>query len=308
MSDIRPKLWVILGPTASGKTAAAIQLAQKIDGAVISADSRQVYTGLDIGTAKPRFDGKAAPTREPQRLLMPGTVDGIVHYLINIRQPDEEFSLAEWQAAAYQAIDAVGARQMAPIMTGGTMLYIDSIVQAYDIPAVPRNEQRRAELAEMKVAQLYKRLRELDAKAAEFIPPGHARRIIRALEVIEATGRPFSEIRKKGKCRYKVQIYGLFNGWDVLKNNIAKRAQQMLDEGLEQEKQELIIKYGADLPLLKTINYREVPDKAAMVRSNLRYARRQMAWWRKREDIEWYQTADEMMGSLMKKNSNRETA
>ena len=296
-----PRLFVITGPTASGKTAAAIQLAKKIKGAIISADSRQVYTGMNIGTAKPIIDEPAGRTgavdSEPHPIEVPDNIDGIEHYLINIRRPNKELSLAEWQAAAYQAIEAVIDKGMTPILAGGTMLYINSIVHSYEIPSLESNPRLREELAMKNVEELYSRLIELDAKAADFVPPRHARRIIRALEVIEATGVPFSRMRKKGHCRYNVEFYGLFAGWDKLAANIEVRAREMVEMGLMAEKQRLIVQYGADLPLLNTINYRQVPDHDEMVRSNLKYARRQMSWWRGHREIKWHKTAEELMKS-----------
>lgn len=285
----REKLVVILGPTASGKTTAAIRLAHKINGAIVSADSRQVYTGMDIGTAKPILDHKEAAVLEsgPHHILTPDRIDGVDHYLINIRQPNEEMSLAEWQSAAYQAIDAIIEQQRTPILAGGTMLYIDSIVRAYDIPAIPKNPENRARLAAQKVETLYKKLIELDPGAALFVQAHHAQRIIRALEVIEATGRPFSEMRRSGECKYEAALYGLFPGWERLRENVSMRVKNMLDMGLFKEKQALIDRYGAALPLLKTINYHQLPDIDEMIRSNMKYARRQMSWWRNREEVTW---------------------
>lgn len=300
MAHSRGKLVVILGPTASGKTTAAIRLANRINGAIVSADSRQVYTGMDIGTAKPHLDqmdedDKSGKGQVPHHILLPDKINGIKHYLINIRRPNEEMSLTEWQAAAYQTIDAIIDQHMTPILTGGTMLYIDSVVRAYKIPAVPKDDKRRSKLAAQTVEELYKQLIRVDPKAALFVQASHARRIIRALEVIEATGRPFSEMRKKGECLYEVEMYGLFPGWETLQDNVTTRVQKMLDMGLVEEKQKLIDKYGIDLPLLKTINYNQLPDKNEMIRRNMKYARRQMSWWRGREEIKWFKTAEEML-------------
>lgn len=296
MAYPREKLAVILGPTAAGKTTAAIRLAYKINGAIVSADSRQVYTGMDIGTAKPVLDQRDASVWEPgpHHILVPDRVDGVDHYLINIRQPNEEMSLAEWQSAAYQAIDAIIEQHLTPILAGGTMLYIDSIVRAYDIPTVPTNHENRARLATQNVEALYKKLIELDPKAALFVQAHHAQRIIRALEVIEATGRPFSEMRRSGECKYEAALYGLFPGWERLRENVSTRVKDMLKMGLLEEKQALIDKYGAALPLLKTINYHQVPDMDEMIRSNMKYARRQMSWWRGRGEIGWFKTAEEL--------------
>lgn len=300
MMDELPELVVIVGPTASGKTEAAIRLAAVINGAVVSADSRQIYTGMDIGTAKAKMDHGG--DEQPHAIEVPDKIKGIDHYLINIRRPDEEMSLAEWQAAAYQAIDAIVEESKKPIVAGGTMLYVDSIVFAYNIPAVPRNKNLRAELATLPVEVLYEKLIKLDPNAAQFVPPLNTRRIIRALEVIEATGRPFSAQRQKDDARYRVKMYGLFPGWDQLKKNIAQRAQQMLEEGLAQEKERLIKEFGASLPLLRTLNYDQVPNQEEMVRRNIKYARRQMSWWRGRKEIEWHENSNKLLGIYTNRN------
>jgi tRNA dimethylallyltransferase len=286
MTHNKPELIVILGPTASGKTAAAIELARVLKGAVISADSRQVYTDMNIGTAKPQISNRSNG-QEPHSILTADVIEGVEHYLINIRKPNNEMTLTEWQTAAYQTIDAVAAKEERPILAGGTMLYIDSIVRAFSIPAVPPNSPLRQELTTIDTTELYERLIEQDPACATFVEKKNTRRIIRALEVIAATGRPFSEQRKQGDCLYIVKIYGLFPGWEKLEQQLTVRAQSMVDEGLREEKLWLSNHYGQELPLLRTINYDQVPNIPEMVRSNLQYARRQMAWWRRRTEIIW---------------------
>lgn len=295
----KPKLTVVLGPTAVGKTDYAIRLAQQSKGAVVSADSRQVYIGMDIGSAKPREAWLTAA----HSLDSPEIVSGIPHYLFNIREPNEPLSLAEWQELAFAAIDRILAQGFSPLLVGGTMLYVDSVVYNFEIPAVPPHPALRAELEKRK--DLYEELLERDPEAKKFIEPENKRRIIRALEVMEATGRPFSEARQRRTPRYDAKILGLFlrqiggqAGWDELKRRIELRAKRMFEEGLLEEMAALRQKYGKDLPLLKTMHYRQagaVLDGAmsqeealrSMVRDNLRYAHRQMSWWKNRKDIAW---------------------
>lgn len=292
-------LIVIVGPTASGKTALGIALAKELNGAVVSADSRQVFAGFNIGTAKP----EAAWRVETHDVLQSEMVDRIAHYLLNIRQPDQPFTLADWQAAAYQAIDHAHQQQLTPLLVGGTMLYADSIIFNYHIPAVAPNEVLRAELAQQSTEELYQQLITQDPAAAQFIEPLHQQRIIRALEVIAATGQPFSASRTKGMPRYTIKTVGLFPGWDTLTKNITDRAQAMLTSGLLEEVQELRKKYGTALPLLKTMNYKQagaiIDGKLSreealreMVSANVRYARRQMSWWKNRNDITWFDQPD----------------
>lgn len=253
------KLTIILGPTASGKTAYALELAKKNNGAIISADSRQVYIGMDIGT------GKVRPA-----------------YLLDIRTPDNPLTLSEWQAAAYQAIDDIITQEKHPLLVGGTMLYLDSIIFNYAIPNVSPNLELRKKLAQQDTPLLYQNLIQQDPDAGQFIEPHHTQRIIRALEVMHASGARFSSQRRACPPRYQLEIIGLFPGWEILEKNIRRRVQQMLDDGLMAEIVALKKKYGPDLPLLKTLNYKEAPDVEAMVRSNMRYAKRQMRWFTRR--------------------------
>jgi tRNA dimethylallyltransferase len=281
---MKPKLFTIVGPTASGKTALALRLARELPAAVVSADSRQVYTGMNIGTAKPRAAWRDAP-HGPE---IPDVIEAVDHYLLNIREPNQLLTLAEWQQAAFTVIDSIIAGGRTPLLAGGTMLYIDSVVDNYVIPTVAPNHQLRAQLETESADALYAELLQRDPEAQRFIEPHNKRRIIRALEVMQASGAPFSETRRRQAARYDVIPLGLFPGWEKLEGAIRQRAQAMLADGLLAERQQLSDRCGADLPLLKTINYKEAPDLEAMVRANLRYARRQMSWWRGRQNIVWF--------------------
>ncbi len=298
---MRNKLWVIMGPTASGKTDYAIQLAKEKGGAVVSADSRQVYAGMDIGTAKPSLavnhKYQSPNMTAVHDVLTPDMVDGVEHYLFNIRTPDDQLTLAEWQAAAFKVIDNILEQGRTPLLAGGTMLYVDSIIYNYDLPRMAVDEELRRELEQKDTNELYQELAGLDKEATEFIERQNKRRIIRALEVIKGTGRPFSELRKKKPPRYEVRVTGLNPGWPKLDNRIEKRIRKMIDNGLADEVEGLQKKYGKDLVLLKTINYKQMAEYLAgdigenemlekMVRVNKRYARRQMSWWR-RNEVQW---------------------
>ena len=306
MDNNLPKLIVIAGPTASGKTEAGIGLSKRLGDTIVSADSRQLYVGMDIGTAKPReiWRGQAHDA------LTPDIIDGVEHYGFNIRMSDEKITLAEWQEEAFRMLDKIVSEERTPLLVGGTMLYVDSIVKNYDIPDVEPNDKLRKELEEEEVDVLFDRLVRKDPAAKQFIEPHHKRRIIRALEVIEATGALFSEQRKVRPLKYDLKMIGLFRGWDALRERIDSRVQEMLDDELIEETVKLQKTYGADLPLLKTMNYLqagkviagEMTEKEAveeMARVNLRYARRQMSWWRGREEIEWFDPVENDFESVI---------
>lgn len=308
MSNEKPRLIVLTGPTASGKTDLAIAVAQALNGAVVSADSRQVYVGMDIGTAKAvpkKLKDQSSKTKQTAKhdIQIPDVIDGVSHYLFNIRQPDQPLSLSEWQAAAFAAIDTIHKASLSAVLAGGTMLYIDSIVKNYELPTVEPNPALRIELEETAVEKLYEQLLRRDPAAGKFIEPGNRRRIIRALEVMAATNRTFSELRRQRPTPYDVRMIGLFDSWEALEKRIVARVGTMLNDGLIEETQRLVDRYGAQLPLLQTMNYKQalaviqgtLTAKEAlddMRRANMRYARRQMSWWKNRPEIHWFKEPD----------------
>ncbi len=296
MNDSLPLIHVILGPTASGKTAYAIQQAKKLgNAAVISADSRQIYSFMDIGTAKPQ---KAWNT-VPHSITEPDVIEEIDHYLLNIVNPNNLFTLSQWQPAAYAAIDHVLSQGKTPFLVGGTMLYIDSIVKNYTIPKVPPNPSYREHLESKEASTLFSLLLEKDPDAKKFIEPHHKQRIIRALEVIQATGKPFSALRQTQPPRYTFEITGLFPGWDVMKDRISRRSEEMLTQDLLKETQNLRERFSPDIPLLNTMNYvqagavldKKISSEQAideMIKVNMKYAHRQMSWWKNSSyHIQW---------------------
>lgn len=300
-----PRLIVIVGPTASGKTELGIALAQHIGGAAVSADSRQVYAGMNIGTGKPPEAWRA----EAHAALNADTVNGVSHYLFNIRSPDAPLMLAEWQSAAFTILDSIIADEKMPFLVGGTMLYIDSVAKNFTIPAVQPDKKLRAHLELVDTPLLYHELLVLDPAARVFIEPHHRRRIIRALEVIKATGRAFSQQRNAGPQRYYVITIGLFPGWQELQRRIQLRAENMVAGGLLEETRVLIEQYSSTLPLLSTMNYAQAHKVlhgqlshaqaiAEMVRVNMRYAHRQMSWWRGRKDITWLNGSENLESVL----------
>lgn len=283
-----PDLFVLVGPTAVGKTAQAIELAQRFEGEIVSADSRQIYRGMDIGTAKPTRDEQAqAP-----------------HHLIDIVDPDEPYTLAQYQADAYAALDDILARGKQPFLVGGTGLYVRAVVQGLCIPRVPPNEELRAQLAAQDSAALHERLRALDPDAAVRIDPRNVRRTIRALEVCLMTGARFSELGKATPPPYHITQIGLTSGRPELYARIDARIDRMMADGLVAEVERLAAKgYGWELPSMSGLGYRQIGEYlrgqasldaavANIKRATRDFVRRQYAWFRLRDEgIHWYESA-----------------
>jgi len=281
-----PDLFVLVGPTAAGKTVRAIELAQRFEGEIVSADSRQIYRGMDIGTAKPTRDEQAqAP-----------------HHLIDIVNPDESYTLAQYQADAYAAIDDILARGKQPFLVGGTGLYVRAVVEGLCIPRVPPNEELRAQLAAQDGAALHERLRALDPDAAARIDPRNVRRTIRALEVCLATGARFSELGKATPPPYHITQIGLTASRPELYARIDARTDRMMAEGLVTEVQTLVTQgYGWELPSMSGLGYRQIGEYlrgqasldtavANIKRATRDFVRRQYAWFRLRDErIHWYE-------------------
>lgn len=273
-------LIVIVGPTAVGKTRLALRLAQELGGEVISADSRQVYRGLDIGTAK--------PTPEQRRR--------VPHHLIDVIAPDEAFTLAQYQELAYDAIGDVLARGKPPFLVGGTGQYVRAVVEGWGIPRVPPNEELRAELyrqAEVEgEATLHARLREVDPAAAQRIDPRNVRRVIRALEVYLETGHPISELQRKKPPPYRILQIGLTLDRQELYRRIDERVDRMIEEGLVEEVRGLVERgYGYDLPSMSGLGYQQIGlylrgqvslEEAIQLikRHTRRFVRHQYNWFR----------------------------
>lgn len=244
MTGERIPLLVILGPTAVGKTALALALAQALGGEIVSADSRQIYRHMDIGTAKP------TPT---DRLLVP-------HHLLDVVNPDETLTMAEYQELANNAIVDINHRSKLPMLVGGTGQYITALIEGWTAPRVPPNAEFRAALeafaAEHGGAALHAHLRERDPVAAETIDYRNVRRIIRALEVIDATGQPFSEQRRKNPPTYDMLQYGLTMERERLYARADQRIDSMVADGFLDEVQRLLdMGYSRHLPAMSGLGY-----------------------------------------------------
>ncbi len=278
-------LLAIVGPTAVGKTALSLHLARLFNGEIVSADSRQVYRWMDIGTAKPTSAERAT----------------VPHHLIDAVDPDEEFSLALYQDMATAAITDIAARGKSPLLVGGTGQYLAAVLQGWQLPRVaPRPDIRAAlerQAMELGAEALYERLKAIDPVAAAGILPGNVRRIIRALEVYEATGMPISAQRSVQPPPYRITTIWLTLPAPVLYARIDARVDAMMSAGLLDEVRQLLERgYNWDLPSMSGLGYREFrpyfEGRATLeeVVTRLKYdthafARRQPAWFRRLPNI-----------------------
>lgn len=276
-------LIVVCGATATGKTALAIEIAQSINSIIISADSRQVYREFDIGTAK--------VTQLEQSLIS--------HYLINICEPTEILTLAEYQEKAQSLIDK--NIDNFPLLVGGTGLYIKSIVKGLKIPKVSPQAQLRLQLQALGQQQCYQILQQLDPLACEKIHPNDQVRTLRALEVFYVTGIPISQQQGEKIPSYPIIQIGLDCDSEELKKRIEKRTKNMIETGLVEEVEKIVKKYGWELPLLKTLGYAEIVNylqgklslaeaEKEIITHTRQFAKRQRTWFRAYPEIEWFDT------------------
>jgi tRNA dimethylallyltransferase len=277
-------LIAIVGPTGVGKTALAIELAQRLNGEIVSADSRQIYRGMDIGTGKPT----------------PDQLTRVRHHLIDRVDPDQAYTLAEYQADAYAAIETIFAQGKQPLLVGGTGLYIRAVTDGLMIPEVPPNPTLRAELENRSGADLYAELQQIDPAAALKIDPRNVRRTIRALEVYRVTGQRFSELGQTKPPAFAVRRIGLTLPRAELYRRTDARVDEMIDRGWLDEVRVLSAKYAWSLPSMSSLGY---PQLGAVLRGELlleeavqqikhhthRFVRHQSAWFRPRDpQIEWF--------------------
>lgn len=285
---MKPKLLVIVGPTAVGKTRLSVRLAKRFHGEIISGDSMQVYRGMDIGTAK----------------IMPGEMEEIPHHLINICEPDQLFSVQEYQQLAREKITEITERGQLPMLVGGTGLYIESVVHDYDMPYVKENTALRKELKEMAQREgkevLHQRLKNVDPVQAGKLHPNDTRRVIRALEVYHLTGKPFSELKRKGTSPFNTLWIGLTMPRELLYERINQRVDNMIAAGLVDEVKQLWSKgYRLHLTSMQAIGYKEImnylegdisfDEAVQMIKQGSRkYAKRQLSWFRRLSEIHWF--------------------
>ncbi len=292
-------LIVIVGPTAVGKTSLSIELAKRLNGEIVSADSRLLYKGMDIGTAKPTQEEMA----------------GVRHHLIDVAEPDERWNLAIYQREAYRVIDDIHSRGKLPFLVGGTGQYIRSIIEGWRIPSQRPDFELRHALhhwaEEIGAEGLHKRLEGLDPDAAGQIDYRNLRRTIRALEVILKTGERFSDLRRKQECPYDPIILGIDRPRDELYDRIDQRIEQMLNNGLVEEVRALLHSgYSPDLSTMSAIGYGEIikylqgeityDEAVTLIKRNTRTFVRRQANWFKPDDprIHWLTASEGLVDEM----------
>jgi len=284
----RSKLIVILGPTASGKSELAIKLAKKFNGEIVSADSRQVYKGMDIGTGK-------VTQKERQR---------IPHYLLDVASPKRRFTVAQYRKLALKAINRIQKKGKLPILCGGTGFYIQAVVDGIVIPEVPPDWKLRKKLEKKSVKELYQILKKLDPRRSKNIEKENPRRLIRAIEIVKKIG-PVPILKKK-PLPYPVLMIGIKKSPEELKKLIKERFLRWLKQGLIKEVKRLkksglswkkIEDFGIHYRVIsqylqKKINYKKMIENSLKELQN--YTKRQMTWFKREKKINWVKSQKEV--------------
>ena len=290
-----PRVLFIVGPTASGKTAASLQLASDARVEIVNADSRQVYRGMSVGTGKPT----------------PPELASVPHHLIDVAAPDERYNLARFLTEARNAIADIASRGVAPVVVGGTGQYVWGLVEGWHAPAVPPNRVLRAELAEEARQHgpeaLHERLRSVDPHAAGAIDARNVRRVVRALEVWHETGAPFSRQRRKSPPGFEPVVLGVGPERAVVRQRADERVDSMLRGGWSEEVRQLLAAgFGPELPSFSSVGYREVaayvqgsmtPEQTAerIKTATYRLIRRQATWFKATDErIAWHPDANSL--------------
>lgn len=285
-----PPLVILVGPTAVGKTAIAIELALRLQGEVVTADSMQVYRGMDIGTAKPTIAERR----------------GVPHHMIDLVTPDQSFNVARYRDLAHRVIADIYERGRLPIVSGGTGLYVRALLEEFQLPApgaAPEIRSRlEAEAERLGKAALHERLATLDPPTAARLHPNDVRRVIRALEVLEVTGKPLSQHLAEAEARpprYQPISVGLTRPRDELYRRIDRRVDLLMDAGLLEEVRSLTEQYTLNRTARQGLGYKEMIaylegectfDEAIerLKRETRRYAKRQLTWFRRDRHVRWF--------------------
>lgn len=282
MKTLDKKLVVILGPTASGKSAWALKLARKYHGAIVSADSRQIYQKMDIGTNK--------PTKQEQKL--------VPHYLIDLVRPSAVYTVARYQHDAQNVFELIWKKNWLPFLVGGTGLYLDAVIENWKIPPRSDDLRLRKRLEKMPINLLVKKLTRLDPASGVSLDLKNKRRLIRALEVVLATGQSFVELKRKKPTPYRILKLGVQVERDILYRKINDRVDMMIRRGLISEVKRLSKKYSWESPAMTGIGYKQIGqylrseisrDEAIRLvkRDTRRYTKRQLTWFRRDKRIHW---------------------
>lgn len=286
---IKKKVLVLIGPTAVGKTQTSIKLAKAFNGEIISGDSMQIYKKMDIGTAK----------------IMQAEMEGIPHHLIDIKNPDESFSAAEFQELGRKKISEISNRGRLPMIVGGTGLYIQSVLFDYHFSEAPSDASFRKNL-EMQAEKdgnivLHEQLMRMDPESGRRIHPNNIRRVIRAIEIFHCTGKTMSELQQSQPIEsiYDVAIIGLTLEREKLYERINKRVEIMIENGLIKEVETLFQQGYKDCQSIQAIGYKELYEYfygnvtleeavENLKQNSRRYAKRQLTWFRNKMDVKWF--------------------
>ena len=311
-----PKLIAIVGPTASGKTALGIEVAKLVGGEVISVDSRMIYRGMNVGTAKPEEDHIEVVEDDEDKPFVPSSinilfgggkdflVEGIPHWGIDLVNPDEDYSVAQFKTYAEKKISEILKRGRVPILVGGTGMWLSAIVDNLDLSSTPSDEALRQELETRPISDLFAEYKRLDPVGAETIDRENKRRVLRALEVTKITGKPFSQLQTRGEPKYDVLQIGLNVDREVLNERINDRVDEMIGRELVTEVRRLKETYGCAIDAMTGIGYRQVcefldgrsslKDAIEQIKIDSRhYAKRQMTWFKRDLRIHWIQKSGE---------------
>ena len=279
---MKPHVIAVVGPTASGKTSMAIDIALKIGGEIVSADSRLVYKGFNIAAAKPTIEER----------------QGIPHYLIDIVEPEYDYSAGDWAKDAKRVTDEILSRGKTPVIVGGTGLYFRVFLENYNLPEVETDYELRAELEKRSREDLLKELEQVDYITYERVKDGNKRRIVRALEMIKTLGYPLSEILITKEPEYDVEwLMPELTSREDLYDRINKRVDLMVEQGIVDETKYLLKKHGRIPNFTCTIGYKEIlayldgestlEDAIDKLKQHTRnYAKRQLTWFRRNPNLE----------------------
>ena len=296
----KPKVIVICGPTASGKTSLSIELAKQINGEIVSCDSMQIYKDMTIGTAK--------PTKEE--------MDGIKHYLLDFVSPDQRYSVAEYKKDAENTIEKIISEGKVPIVVGGTGLYLEALIYNIEYQNIEEDMEYRNKLYEIEreqgLSKLYEMASKIDSKAMEKISPNDKKRICRVLEIYHLTGKTKTELEeesRKNEPKYNYKLFGITMDREKLYERINLRVDIMINQGLLDEVKNLLEKYNNFPTAMQGLGYKEVVeylnglitkdemiDKIKM--ETRRYAKRQLTWFRKYKNLIWINGLDDVQNNI----------
>ena len=299
---MREQILALVGPTAVGKTELSLRLAQDLDGEIISTDSMQIYKGMDIGTAK-------ASAKER---------DIVPHHMIDIIEPDQEFSVADFQSQVDQLIPKIADRDKLPMLVGGTGLYVKSVIQGFIFPEMETDWELRNRLEEEAeehgTEHVHDKLKEVDPKLADKLHPNDLRRVIRGIEVYRKTGKTTTHFKQKAKerpPRYEAVKIGLYRDRDKLYERINERVELMMDQGLLKEVKSLYQQgYDLELTSMQALGYKQLinyfegeydlEEAIRLIKRDTRhFAKRQLNWFKRDDSIKWFDVGEYQFEDLV---------